>query len=864
MKAGRSGRGSHREYGWGHAGWLGNAALPVSLILCIALALSLCSFGACDLATSAEAATLHRGDVSQASSEGIVLDADLYTKQPQFDKSMITTTAPSKDTSDTVYTYSYGLQVPAKTYQSLGTTLSVRWNDVGFDADDDRIDLVVSWLPDSRWYSNAALSRIPILQRYDRNGFNTAGICIGVDTETVGAKTCCEEHLKINFFKRGTSTPARGSFLTRFTDLDQPGWDNDYSDRWVESVEFISGHSSDMYVTSGNVLNIGKNRNNESSTDYRATKKMDGSSLDAGVVVRLSHGAEFWYYSTRGWTDFLDQFDAKSIALSSSTGGSVSCNGKTDNVAVGWRGNRTISITPSTGYKVSDVKVDGGSVGARSAYAFTNVTTNHTISATFAPINYTVRFNGNGAPGQMNAMNVPYDATRTLTANAFVRAGYGFKGWNTKADGSGTSFKDGQSIRNLAASDGAVIDLYAQWEPHRYTVAYDDNGGEGTMDDQRFTFDVAQALALNQFVRSGYLFAGWNTRQDGTGDSFHNEQEVKNLVAADGGRVMLYAQWQPINYFITFEGQGADGSMYDQTLTFDVAQALSGNLFHKQGFRWVKWDTNPSVPETAYADRAIVKNLADRANDVVTLYAVWMANRCLVVFDKNGGEGDMEAQSIAYDTPETLHPNEFTREGWHWVSWNTERDGSGVSFGDQQEVKNLAEEDNSTLMLYAQWEPDLVDEPATEQPSEAPEEEPGDGDAGISSSDVAEPGEGPSDKPDEEPSSAPEEPTNAIDASKPADTGDANTDVDAGQSNDPVVVVAENNTEKPIANAERDTSGTSAKLSQFAKTGEGVLPLVCVASALLVASIAFILFGARRRKQEREAKRRLFRSRLGL
>ena len=46
--------------------------------------------------------------------------------------------------------------------------------------------------------------------------------------------------------------------------------------------------------------------------------------------------------------------------------------------------SQTVTITPNSGYKVSDVKVDGTSVGAVTSYTFSNVAANHTISATFA------------------------------------------------------------------------------------------------------------------------------------------------------------------------------------------------------------------------------------------------------------------------------------------------------------------------------------------------------------------------------------------------------------------------------------------------------------------------------------------------
>jgi hypothetical protein len=47
---------------------------------------------------------------------------------------------------------------------------------------------------------------------------------------------------------------------------------------------------------------------------------------------------------------------------------------------------QTFTITPASGYTVSDVKVDGGSVGAVTSYGFVNVTANHTLSASFAAL----------------------------------------------------------------------------------------------------------------------------------------------------------------------------------------------------------------------------------------------------------------------------------------------------------------------------------------------------------------------------------------------------------------------------------------------------------------------------------------------
>ncbi len=59
----------------------------------------------------------------------------------------------------------------------------------------------------------------------------------------------------------------------------------------------------------------------------------------------------------------------------------------------------------------------------------------------------------------------------------YLRKGYEFTGWNTKRDGSGTSYVDKATILNLADVDGSTVTLYAQWKTITYTINYQLNGG---------------------------------------------------------------------------------------------------------------------------------------------------------------------------------------------------------------------------------------------------------------------------------------------------------------------------------------------------------------------------------------------------
>lgn len=86
---------------------------------------------------------------------------------------------------------------------------------------------------------------------------------------------------------------------------------------------------------------------------------------------------------------------------------------------------------------------------------------------------YTIHFDGNGASsGSMEEMKFLKSGEEyTLKDNQFVNGENQFRGWNTKQDGSGTSYADGAKINYQASENGEMLTLYAQWGecPHTKT-----------------------------------------------------------------------------------------------------------------------------------------------------------------------------------------------------------------------------------------------------------------------------------------------------------------------------------------------------------------------------------------------------------
>ena len=135
----------------------------------------------------------------------------------------------------------------------------------------------------------------------------------------------------------------------------------------------------------------------------------------------------------------------------------------------------------------------------------TSATGKVTLYAKWTANTYTVVYNANGGSGSMSDQSFTYDGQQNLSANTFTYPGKLFNGWNTAADGSGTSYSDGQSVPNLTATNGARVTLYAQWklDPNIYPT------GSGTSSDPYVIKNInhwntfANANNHEAFYRSG-------------------------------------------------------------------------------------------------------------------------------------------------------------------------------------------------------------------------------------------------------------------------------------------------------------------------------------------------------------------------
>ena len=411
---------------------------------------------------------------------------------------------------------------------------------------------------------------------------------------------------------------------------------------------------------------------------------------------------------------------SESINMASGTAAGATATAATGHVFRGWfkdaAGTQAVDSSWLSGANsnvIKPLKVDG-------IYAAGPVT----YYALFEVEEYTVQFNigdttmGGWADGSSNvtkqtANPIPYNTALGASNVPAVKGktGYGFVAWNTKADGTGTSYTDLSTYKVM----GPDVIFYAQWEPRDgYTIHYNPNGGNLTTVTQttvsggaklKWT-DVVNTVMLSDaknMKKLGYTFAGWFTAQDFSGTRI----DVAGSTTTFGQAVMaqqpgiteddvptleLYAKWVEKDYTVTYNAQLPTGSITIGNKTpvhWDSTNLRpAGNeTLSADGYDFLGWNTKANGSGMTVTDATVFsaayQNVNGTTTDTVTtltLYGIWKEKTFTVVFRDGANELSKRenlkwADTIAYYNPVT--PNgpkrlvgwDYTPQGGTKITW---------------------------------------------------------------------------------------------------------------------------------------------------------------------------------------------------
>ena len=241
--------------------------------------------------------------------------------------------------------------------------------------------------------------------------------------------------------------------------------------------------------------------------------------------------------------------------------------------------------------------------------------------------------------------NYYYEEEINLTAK--TREGYLFSKWSNNDTSNPITL-------TIGTSDITIGPIYSA---NKYTVHFDKNDelATGTMPDQEFEYNTPENIDANLFVKTGYTFAGWNTKADGTGLPYIDGAEVTNL--ATSGTVNLYAEWTPNTntaYKVIHKKQKVTLDGYDEivenlTGTSDSTVTPTVNVY--TGF------TTPTAQTVTIS----------RLGDTVVTY-VYDRKMYTVTFNTAGGS-TVQDQEVAYGAKATRPATDPTKTGYTFDNW---------------------------------------------------------------------------------------------------------------------------------------------------------------------------------------------------
>ena len=298
-----------------------------------------------------------------------------------------------------------------------------------------------------------------------------------------------------------------------------------------------------------------------------------------------------------------------------------------------------------------------------------------------------------------------------------VKEGCKFLGWNTKEDGSGTSYQPGNLYD--VNQDGGNVTLYAQWEKEKYTATVKLNGGSYNGSTKDFTISKypGEEISIGAPTRSKHNFTGYILTMD------NNDGDAPTSVtqSASGfkgimqmGNFTLTARWTPWEHTVRYNANAKNdtsvkGIPAAQKKIANVNIKLSSDVPTRKGYTFLGWTTKADGNGTAYAAGATYTH--DQDGGTVTLYAKWTPWKHVLHYNKNVPTSSTSQTVSNMPVDQTKTFGQFmtisnlvpTRKGYTFAGWYTQSNGTGTKY---DPGSNYAADQNGGIVnLYAKWTP---------------------------------------------------------------------------------------------------------------------------------------------------------------
>ena len=259
-----------------------------------------------------------------------------------------------------------------------------------------------------------------------------------------------------------------------------------------------------------------------------------------------------------------------------------------------------------------------------------------------------------------------------------TRWGYAFDGWYDAEEG-GNKLNQGDMLIEKQ--------YYAHWISNDYNLVLKSNGTDEADITEPMKADTFYQLSDKLFHKDGYVLSGWNTKRNGSGKAFGANEYIGKLVDNESKEYILYAQWTPVNRYVTvsFKTDGGSTIKPYQILKGSKLGNLSKSL--KEGYTFIAWHMNSL--------EGAIPNSSTEITEDVELYAEFKKNPTITL-DGNGQVanqtrqvrynetiGELPTYKVSQDCPMTL------------IGWFTEKTGGETIDTNTRVTKDVT--------YYAHW-----------------------------------------------------------------------------------------------------------------------------------------------------------------
>lgn len=384
------------------------------------------------------------------------------------------------------------------------------------------------------------------------------------------------------------------------------------------------------------------------------------------------------------------------------TRGKKASTAGTQYTTIGWK----VTIKNSAGSIISTLYYDLGGSNVSTVntqlisgyeYSLYKVTLNNMRSRISASANEELR--------KANC-SIVFDACLALKVNGTIKGGMtdGGPSWGTVY----TTYNGIASAAGWSSATKETLKTYFNKTVDGifYTVNLTAGSGIDSLSGAgRYCFGTTVTISAS--TSKNYTFSSWS------GSAFSGNSSYSFVIY---GNVSFTANATKTNLIAQFfrgdETSSAPSGM--KTYYNDVpGQTLPDFGWKKIGFHQVGWSlTKNSTTATYTTKNIVIQSWIDSYIPSVNLYAVWKENAYEIVYDGNGGEGNIATGSALYSGTITMPEDGFTRDGFCVCGWSTSPDAKEPEYKEGEEVKvadiakALGKEYSSdcTLTLYAVWD----------------------------------------------------------------------------------------------------------------------------------------------------------------